>query len=73
MTLPQTLDFALVDLDADDLVAKIGQTGSRNQADIAGPYHYNSHLVDPRPIAGSTSAARTALAARLYNRFPPDV
>jgi hypothetical protein len=50
-------------------VAKISQTGPRNKADVAGPYHYNSHLVDPRPIAGSTSAARTALARAYTTDF----
>ena len=72
-TLSQTCDFALVDLDADDLVAKIGQTGPRNEADIARANHHNAHRMNPRPIAASISAARAALAARLPKRFPPDV
>ncbi len=58
VTLSQTRDFLLVDLDTDDLVAKIGQTGPRNEADITCTHHNNPHRMNPRPIA-RTSAAKT--------------
>src|ERR1700677_3170991 len=41
--LSQTYDFVLVDLNTDDLMTKIGQTGPRNKPDIAGTDHYNAH------------------------------
>ena len=36
-------EVVLIDLDADHLMAEIGQAGSRNQADIAGPNHGDAH------------------------------
>jgi hypothetical protein len=39
----QTCDFALVHLDADDLVAKISQTGPGNKTDVTRTYHHNAH------------------------------
>src|SRR6202042_2508964 len=57
-TLSQTYDFVLVDLDTDDLVAKIGQTGPRNQADIARANHYDAHRINPHPIAASIGAVK---------------
>src|ERR1700689_317391 len=66
--LSQTCDFALVDLDADDLVAKIGQTGPRNKADITPTHHYNAHRMNPRPIA-RISAVKTPWRRYCQNNF----
>src|SRR5262249_41123337 len=57
-TLSQTCDLALVDLDADDLVAKISETGPRNEADITSTHHHNAHRMNPHSIAASINAAK---------------
>ena len=61
-------NLALVDLDTDDLMAKIRQTSSRNQADIARTHHNNAHRMNPRPIA-SMSAAEAPRRRDYQNNF----
>ena len=48
-TFAQARDFALVELDADHLVAEIGETGSRYKPDVAGPDHHDAHQANPIP------------------------
>ena len=43
VALAKARDLALIDLDADDLMAEIGETGPRDEADIARPDHHNAH------------------------------
>ena len=68
-TLSQTCDFALVDLDADDLVAKIGQTGPGNKADITRTNHHNAHRMNPHSIAASINAAKAPWRRDYRNNF----
>ena len=67
-TLSQTCDFAPVDLDADDLVAKISETGPRNKADITRTNHHNAHRMNPHPIA-KMSTAKTPWRRDYENNF----
>jgi hypothetical protein len=57
-TLAQTRHLALVNLDADHLVAEIGETSPRDKPDIAGADHHDAHQADPRPIAAGIAPPR---------------
>ena len=41
----QACHLECIDIDADDVVADFGQTGSGDQSDIAGPKDCNAHLL----------------------------
>ena len=45
VALLQAIDFARVDVDAQDVVACFGEAGTRNQADVAGAEYRNAHVV----------------------------
>ena len=40
----QPLDLAGIDIDTDDMVARIRQTGAGDQADVAGAENRDAHL-----------------------------
>ena len=57
-TFAQTIDFGLVNLDTNHLMAEIGETSPRDKPDIAGADHHDAHQADPRPIAAGIAPPR---------------
>src|ERR1700679_467132 len=46
-------DLGLVLVDAGDRMAEVGETGPRDQPDIAGPHHRHAHAVSPLEPRGA--------------------
>ena len=49
------VDLGVGNVDADDVMAKLGEAGARNGADISKPENRYSHLVNPAAIRGRLS------------------
>src|SRR5207253_11309532 len=65
-------DFFLIDVDTDDIVAEVSQSGSGNEADIARADHCNVQVWSLRKVRVSAARPRRELLPRSAGS-PPGV
>ena len=64
----QHVDLARVDVEAQHVVADLGEAGAGDQADVAGPDHRDLHAAPPMRDALIAASAATGSAACVIGR-----